>query len=53
MAKEVLALTKMNWNNTQFDGKWPITLLAAKKVGSILRHLGPADQCQPHYGFYM
>lgn len=43
----------MNWNNTQVDGKWPITLLAAKKVGSILRHLGPADGCEPHYGFYM
>jgi hypothetical protein len=53
LAKEVLALTKMNWNNTQFDGKWPITILAAKKVGSILRHLGVNDRCEPHYGFYM
>ena len=53
LARDVLALTKLNWNNTQFDGKWPITLLAAKKVGSILRHLGPSDPCQPHYGFYM
>jgi hypothetical protein len=53
LANEVLALTKMNWNNTQFDGKWPITLLAARKVGSILRHLGPNDPYEPHYGFYM
>lgn len=53
LAKEVLELTKMNWNNTQFDGKWPITLLAARKVGSILRHLGPMDTIEPHYGFYM
>ena len=49
----MLGLTKMNWNNTQFDGKWPITLLAAKQGGHILRHLGPADRCEPHYGFYM
>jgi hypothetical protein len=53
LAEEVLGLTKMNWNNTQFDGKWPITLVAAKQVGSILRYLGPSDRCEPHYGFYM
>jgi len=53
LALEVLSLTKTNWNNTQFDGKWPITLLAAKKVGSILKHLSTSDPYQPHYGFYM
>ena len=53
LANQVLGLTKMNWNITQFDGKWPITLLAAKKVGSIFRHLGPTDRCEPHFGFYM
>jgi hypothetical protein len=53
LASELLSLTKMNWNNTQFDGKWPITLLAARKVGSILRHLGPDDHYEPYYGFYM
>jgi hypothetical protein len=53
LAKEILALTKMNWNNTQFDGKWPITILAARQVGRILRHLGPTDNCEPYYGFYM
>jgi hypothetical protein len=53
LASEVLSLTKMNWNNTQFDGKWPITLLAARKVGSILRHLGKAESYEPYYGFYM
>jgi hypothetical protein len=53
LAGEVLGLTKMNWTNTHFDGKWPITLLAARQVGSILRHLGPDDRCEPHYGFYM
>ena len=53
LAKVVLALTKMNWTNTQSDGKWPITILAATKVGDILRHLGPADRYEPHYGFDM
>lgn len=53
LAAEVLSLTKMNWNNTQFDGKWPITLLAARKVGSILRHVELDESCEPYYGFYM
>lgn len=53
LASEVLSLTKMNWNNTQFDGKWPITLLAARKVGSILRHLAKDDPYEPYYGLYM
>lgn len=26
LAQEVLALSKMNWNNTQFDGFEPITI---------------------------
>ncbi|WP_347989278.1 hypothetical protein [Methylomonas sp. AM2-LC] len=26
IAKEILDLTKMNWNNTQFDGKYPVTI---------------------------
>jgi len=26
LAREILGLTKMNWNNTQLDGKYPVTL---------------------------
>ena len=33
---EILALTKMNWNSTQFDMRDPITLHAARRVGDIL-----------------
>jgi hypothetical protein len=29
LLKETLALTKMNWNGTQFDGALPITLKAS------------------------
>ena len=43
IAEEILALTKMNWNNTQFDGKYPITLHCARRVGSILKYL--ASSC--------
>lgn len=53
VAKEVLGLTKMNWNNTQFDGKYPVTLGCARKVGEIMKYLGDSDTPQIRYGFYM
>lgn len=53
LAEELLALTKMNWNQTQLDGRLPITLRTADRVGEILRHLGPHDRPQGRYAFYM
>ena len=53
LAQEILALTKMNWNNTQFDGREPITLRCAREVGKILKYFGPNDHYQPYYRFYM
>jgi hypothetical protein len=52
-AKEILALSKMNWNNTQFDGFEPITIRAARQVGKILKYVGEHDPMQAHYSFYM
>ncbi len=51
LAQEILALTKMNWNNTQFDGHDPITLRAAQQVGNILKYLGA--EYEPYYRYYM
>lgn len=53
IAREVLGLSKMNWNNTQFDGKYPVTLGCARKVGEIMKYLGERDVPQIRYGFYM
>lgn len=53
LAKEILALTKMNWNNTQFDGGEPITLRAAREVGGILKYLDENAAYEPYYRFYM
>lgn len=53
IAKEILGLTKMNWNNTQFDGKYPVTLGCARKVGEIMKYLEDGDTPQIRYGFYM
>jgi hypothetical protein len=53
LAQEILALTKLNWNNTQFDRGEPITIRAARQVGSILKYLGKNDSLETHYRFYM
>ncbi|RUS66696.1 hypothetical protein CUZ56_01486 [Saezia sanguinis] len=53
LAREILGLTKMNWNNTQFDGKYPITLSCARKVGEIMKYLDETDHPQIRYGYYM
>ncbi len=52
-AKEILALTKMNWNSTQFDGGMPLTLTAAHSVGNVLKHCEPNQRIEPRYSFYM
>lgn len=51
--RETLALTKMNWNNTQFDGGLPITMRAARQVGEILKHVPTGALPDPRYRFYM
>lgn len=53
ICEEILILTKMNWNNTQFDKRLPITLDCSKKVGEILKYLGPDQKPQIRYSFYM
>lgn len=53
LATEILGLTKMNWNNTQFDGKYPVTLGCARKVGQILKYLGEHERTQSRYSYYM
>lgn len=53
LAREVLALSKMNWNKTQFDGAEPITLQAARKCSNILRYCSEGRQIEPRYSYYM
>ena len=53
LAEEILGLTKMNWNNTQLDGRLPITLECAKKVGEIMKYVDLGEKPQVSYSFYM
>jgi len=55
LAEEIFSLSKLNWNNTQFDGGEPITVRAARRVGDILKCV-PEDittQVQPSFRFFM
>ncbi len=53
LAQEVLALTKLNWNDSQFDVAVPITRGAAMNVGAILKYVQQDGPVEPRYSFYM
>ena len=54
IATEILALSKLNWNNTQFDGGEPITVRAARRVGDILKCIpDEGGIIQPGFRFFM
>jgi hypothetical protein len=53
VAREILALTKLNWNNSQFDGRRPVTLRIAERVGNILRYIADGQPLEARYAFYM
>jgi hypothetical protein len=53
LAREMLSLSKLNWNNTQFDGGEPITVRAARRVGDILKCVPEGGTVQPSFRFYM
>lgn len=53
LLREVMVLTKMNWNSANMGGLMPITLRFSRLVGDVLREV-PADrEPQPKYKFYM
>src|SRR3954453_1180410 len=53
LAAEVLALTKLNWNSTQFDQQLPIPIRAARQVGRVLKHVSYGEREQSDYPYYM
>lgn len=50
---EILALTKMNWNTTQFDQGLPIPIQAARKVGRVLKYVSDGVIDQSDYQYYI
>jgi hypothetical protein len=52
-AREILALTKMNWNSSEGIGRYPITISFARKVGMLMTELSDNQTPNPSYRFYM
>jgi len=53
LLKEVLALTKLNWNSAALGGLLPITIKFSGLVGEIMREV-PADrEPLPQFKFYI
>jgi hypothetical protein len=48
-SKEILTLSKMNWNSSDGITRLPVTLLFLKKVGEIMTEL--SDNVTPNESF--
>jgi hypothetical protein len=55
ICREILALTKLNWNTADFCCGLPITIGFSKNVGQVLREFDAKDNFEPEksYRFYM
>ncbi|MBM4033551.1 MAG: hypothetical protein FJ291_17450 [Planctomycetes bacterium] len=53
LLREVLVLTKMNWNSSRLGGKSPITLRFSDLVGEIMQEIPPERDPLPQFKFYM
>jgi hypothetical protein len=53
IASEILALSKLNWNRARLDARKPITLLTARRVGEVLRHVPANVAPAVRYAYYM
>ncbi|MDR2719462.1 MAG: hypothetical protein LBC03_01480 [Nitrososphaerota archaeon] len=53
ICKEILALTKLNWNSAKFCIKAPITVSFARRVGFFLRNAPPTLTPKGKFKFYM
>lgn len=52
-SKEILTLTKMNWNSSDGISRLPITLLFARRVGELMTELSDNATPKASYRFYI
>jgi hypothetical protein len=53
VCKELLSLSKMNWNSADFCVREPITLAYSREVGKILAYVPEEVIPRPEYRYYM
>lgn len=51
LLREILILTKMNWNSARLGGLMPITLRFSRLVGDIMREIGDWEPL-PSFEYY-
>lgn len=52
LARELVELSKLNFNNTQFDSGDPITVRAARRVGDILKHVSAGKEVNARFRYF-
>ena len=52
LARELVGLSKLNFNNTQFDTGDPITIRAARRVGDILKHVPAGKKVNSRFRYF-
>ncbi|MBL7491516.1 hypothetical protein I6A60_32210 [Frankia sp. AgB1.9] len=53
LLREVLALTKLNWNSAALGGLLPITIKFSRLVGEIMREIPDDREPLPQFKFYI
>ena len=52
-ARELIRLTKMNWNTTIFSTREPCTFTNATEIIGMMKELGTNDRLEPHIRYYI
>ena len=52
LARELVGLSKLNFNNTQFDTGDPITVRAARRVADILKHVPTGKKVNSRFRYF-
>jgi hypothetical protein len=52
LAREIVGLSELNFNNTQFDTGDPITVRAARRVGDILKHVPEGKKVNSRFRYF-
>jgi hypothetical protein len=53
VATEMIALSRLDWNTTDYCCYWPMTLKCARRVGDILGLIPQGEIVKEQYRFYM
>jgi hypothetical protein len=52
VSRELMALSKLNFNSTQFDCSEPATVRAARRVGDIVKHVPEGEDVRLGFRFF-